>query len=200
MFPASNNLHPNCPFSTKTFEILTQVNQSSAFYRNSLLRKEYRKHVSEPFLSLLKPVVRQVAQIAESQSLKMRSFCPYYRNIEGWKNWEINHCFNEQHNLMGCSLRFHFMNLNDYLQGQRWSGFNSDYPDLFVSIYSEVFVIGLSGLSQGNFIKNFQYNQEDLHLAPQEAEPPGSRSQVQPGNENTEALPQGARSEKKYCR
>ncbi|WP_226586350.1 hypothetical protein [Microseira wollei] len=92
------------------------------------------------------------------------------------------------------------MNLNDYLQGQRWSGFNSDYPDLFVSIYSEVFVIGLSGLSQGNFIKNFQYNQEDLHLAPQEAEPPGSRSQVQPGNENTEALPQGARSEKKYCR
>jgi hypothetical protein len=162
MFPASNNLHPNCPFSTKTFEILTQVNHSSAFYRNSLLRNEYRKHVSEPFLSLLKPVVRQVAQIAESQSLKMRSFCPYYRNIEGAKNWEINHCFNEQHNLMGCSLRFHFMNLNDYLQGQCWSGWNSDYPNLFVSIYSEVFVIGLKGLSKNVMLKNIQDNQEEI--------------------------------------
>ncbi len=36
---------------------------------------------------------------------------------------------------------------------------------------------------------------ENSHLAPREAEPPGSRSQVQPGNDNTEALPQGARSE-----
>ncbi|MFB2979006.1 AAA family ATPase [Microseira sp. BLCC-F43] len=36
---------------------------------------------------------------------------------------------------------------------------------------------------------------ENSHLAPREALPPGSRSQVQPGNDNTEALPQGARSE-----
>ena len=35
------------------------------------------------------------------------------------------------------------------------------------------------------------------HLAPREVEPPGSRSQVQPGNENTEAPPQGARCE--FC-
>ncbi|WP_226586322.1 formylglycine-generating enzyme family protein, partial [Microseira wollei] len=48
------------------------------------------------------------------------------------------------------------------------------------------------------FLRNYNtrfLDGENSDLAPREVEPPGHRSQVEPGNENTEALPLGARCE-----
>ena len=89
-------VHPECPFSVNTFNLLTEFykNPSSDFYREH--KKDLLKYVEEPVKDILSHVEEQLPDfIKEYIDIKHESFAPIKtKYLESTVVYSVDYCFN----------------------------------------------------------------------------------------------------------